>query len=148
MHYCALIPFLFLLLNLFTYLIGGQLIYNVVLVLGIHQNDLVAHSHKSIFFSDSFPLLVITKYWVELPVLYSRSLLVMYFICSRRRRGRQRMRWLDGITNLMDVSLSKLWEYGDGQGGLVCCDSWGHKESDMTEWLNWELSVFMVLSNS
>ena len=26
---------------------------------------------------------------------------------------------------------------GDGQGGLVCCNSWGHKESDMTEWLNW-----------
>ena len=28
---------------------------------------------------------------------------------------------------------------GDGQGGLVCCGSWGHKESDMTEWLNWNL---------
>ena len=26
---------------------------------------------------------------------------------------------------------------GDGQGGLVCCSSWGHKESDTTEWLNW-----------
>ena len=26
---------------------------------------------------------------------------------------------------------------GDGEGGLACCDSWGHKESDMTEWLNW-----------
>ena len=26
---------------------------------------------------------------------------------------------------------------GDGQGGLACCNSWGHKESDMTEWLNW-----------
>ena len=49
---------------------------------------------------------------------------------GRRRRGRQRMRWLDGITDLMDMSLSELW---DGQGGLACCDSWGHKESDRTE---------------
>ena len=32
---------------------------------------------------------------------------------------------------------------GDGQGGLVCCSSWDHKESDMTEWLNWtETEVF------
>ena len=54
-------------------------------------------------------------------------------IGGRRRRGRQRMRWLDGITDSMDVSLS---EVGDGQGGLACCDSWGHKESDMTERLN------------
>ena len=31
---------------------------------------------------------------------------------------------------------------GDGQGGLACCSSWGHKESDMTEWLNWtELNI-------
>ena len=32
--------------------------------------------------------------------------------------------------------LGKLRELGDGQGGLVCCGSWGCKESDMTEWLN------------
>ena len=46
------------------------------------------------------------------------------------------MIWLDGITNSMDMSLSELLGVGDGQGGLVCCDSWGHKESDMTEQLN------------
>ena len=56
-------------------------------------------------------------------------------IGGKRRRGRQRMRWLDGITNSMDVSFSEL-QVGDGQGGLVCCDSWGRKESDTTERLN------------
>ena len=56
-------------------------------------------------------------------------------IGGRRRRGRQRMKWLDGITNLMDVSLGKLG-VGDGQGGLACCDSRGREESDTTERLN------------
>ena len=46
---------------------------------------------------------------------------------GRRRRGRQRMRWLDGITNSMDMSLS------DGKGSLMCCSPRGHKESDTTE---------------
>ena len=57
-------------------------------------------------------------------------------IGGRRRKGRQRMRWLDGITDSMDVSLSELWGVGDGQGSLACCDSWGRKESDTTEQLN------------
>ena len=54
-----------------------------------------------------------------------------------RRRGQHRMRWLDGVTDLMDMSLSNLWEVGDGQGSLACCSPWGHKELDATERLNW-----------
>ena len=54
-------------------------------------------------------------------------------IGGRRRRGRQRMRWLDDITNLIDMSLSELWELVMDRGGLAYCDSWGRKESDTTE---------------
>ena len=53
-----------------------------------------------------------------------------------RRRGRQRMRWLDGITNSMEMSLSKLRELVIDKGGLACCSLWGHKELDMTEQWN------------
>ena len=55
---------------------------------------------------------------------------------DRRRRGQQRMKLLDGITDVMDMSLSRFPRVGDRQGGLVCCSSQGHKESDRTEQLN------------
>ena len=49
-----------------------------------------------------------------------------------KRRERQRMRWLDGITDSMEVNLIKLQEL-DGQGSLACSSAQGHKETDMTE---------------
>ena len=53
-----------------------------------------------------------------------------------RRRGRQRMTWLDGITESVKKPEFQTPGVGDGQGGLVCCNPWGHRESDTTEGLN------------
>ena len=62
---------------------------------------------------------------------------------GRRRRGWQRIRWLDGTTN------EWIWVWassgvGDRQRSLACCSPWGFKELDMTEWLNWTLFIISV----
>ena len=58
-------------------------------------------------------------------------------IGGRRRRGWQRMRWLECHHRLDGREFQWTPGVGDRQGGLACCSSWGHKESDMTEQLNW-----------
>ena len=59
------------------------------------------------------------------------KILMLRKIEGRSRRGQQRMKWLDGIIDIMDMSLG----HSEGQGSFACCTLWGGKESDTTECL-------------
>ena len=73
--------------------------------------------------------------------------LMLWGIGGRRRRGWPRMRWLDGITDSMDVSWVNSGR-GDGQGGMACCNSWSRKELDTAERLNWTELNWCLISLS
>ena len=76
-----------------------------------------------------FGHLMLTADSLEKPLMLGK-------IVGKRRREEERMRWLDGITDSKDISLSELEGVGDGQGGLACCSPWGCEEWDTTERLN------------
>ena len=67
--------------------------------------------------------------------LIGKETLMLGKIEGKRRRGQQRMRWLDGITDSMDIRLNKFREVVDKEI-LACCISWSCKKSDMTSRLN------------
>ena len=60
--------------------------------------------------------------------------LMLEKIEDRSRKGQQRMRWLNEIIN--SVKFEQTMEGSEGQGSLVCCSPWGHRESETTEQLN------------
>ena len=52
---------------------------------------------------------------------------------GRRRKGQQRTKWLDGITDSIGHEFEQALGDGEGQGSLACCSPWGHKHLDTTE---------------
>ena len=84
----------------------------------------------------------------EAPILWppdaSEKTLMLGKIEGRRRRGWQRMRWLDGITDSMDMSLSKFQEMVKDREAWRATNSWGHKEPDTTKQLNKKTSTWNI----
>ena len=72
------------------------------------------------------------------------KILMLEKIEGRKRREWQRMRWLDGITNVMDMSFSRFWELEmDREAWSVSPQA--HKELDMTEWRNWLIHLSIII---
>jgi len=66
------------------------------------------------------------------PLYLYRCTLMLGKIEGRRKRVQQRMRWLDGITDSIDMRFEQTAGDSKGQGSLACCSPWGHKELGTT----------------
>ena len=87
-------------------------------------------------------LKISTEYSLEGLMLKLFGHLMLRKTEGRRRRGRQRMKWLDGITDSLDMSLRQAPGVGDGQGSLMCCSPWRRKESRH----NWVTELMFYLT--
>ena len=77
-----------------------------------------------------------------------KRLLMLGKIEGKRRRGQQKVRSLDSVTNSMDMNLNKPWEMSEGQGSLACYSPRGRKESDTTVIEQWQQEIFTFFSSS
>ena len=127
---------------------------NVILNCGVGEDSWTARRSNHSILKEISPEYSLEELMLKLKLQYFRhqmwrtdsleETLMLGNIKGRRRRGQHRMRWLDGITDLMGMNLSKLRELvmdretspgSMGSQRVLCL--WSHKESDKTEFLNW-----------
>ena len=92
-------------------------------------------THSSILACIQYTVHGVTKSWIRLSDFSLSLFSLMLGKIEGRRRG-QRTRWVDGMTDSMDIEFEQALGDGEGQGSLACCSPRGCKELDMTERLN------------
>ena len=118
--------------------------FEFIFVCGMRESFNLIHWHVAVqvfkhHYLKDYLFFTVCSYFLSQRLIDCRcvGLLLGSLTCAgkiegRRRREWQKMRWLDGITDSVDMSLNKPWVDGEGQRSLACCSPWGHRESDVT----------------